>query len=366
MQILNIIQCTNLGGMEQANFLTLRGLQARGHEARLVSLHPLGALAPKLEEAKISSIGLEYQGRFGWRSLPDMRRAFAVPSADSVLMTGHNLTATLALIGLKARRRILAIHYHHFEHSDDCSRWRLFYGLAARVFQHVTFASALIREEALAIYPSLERVSSVVPNPFEVPAAPTDLERAAARSALGLPGGVRVVGNAGWLIPRKRFDVFLHVAARIVARRPDTVFLIAGDGPESSRLMDLACSLRIEPNVRFIGWQADLGDFYKSLDVLLFNTDFDALGRTPAEAAAYGVPVVGSVVHGGLPELFRSDDEAILLREHDVPRLADAVCYLLSNNECHAALAARGKARVAEYGDVSQHAATMEQLLKMD
>lgn len=169
VRILNIIQCTNLGGMEQSNLLRLKGLQTLGHSVRLVSLNPMGALAPRLQEAKIPGIGLEYRGRFGWRSLPDMRRSFAEPTADAVLMTGHNLAATLALIGLRAPRRVLAVHYHHFEHSDDRARWRVFYGLAASVFQHVTFASALIRDEALSIHPSLERVSSVVPDPFELP-----------------------------------------------------------------------------------------------------------------------------------------------------------------------------------------------------
>lgn len=363
MHILNIMQCTNLGGMEQSNLLRLKGLQSRGHSVRLVSLNPLGLLAPRLEAARIPSMGLDYRGRFGWQSLPSMRRAFADPVADAVLMTGHNLTATLALVGLRFERKVLAVHYHHFEEPKNQWRWRVFYGLVTRVFQHVTFSSGLIRDEALAIDPRLEHISSVVPNPFELPAFPSADERAVARANLGLPIAGRVMGNAGWLIPRKRLDVFLQVAARVSAQRPDTAFVIAGDGPEKQSLMELARELRIAHRVHFVGWQEDLSDFYHSLDVLLFNTDFDALGRTPAEAAAYGVPIVASVIHGGLPELFRSEDEAILLRYHDVPRLVDAVVGLLSNPEHHAALASGGRARVAEYGDPNRHAATMEALL---
>ncbi len=42
MRVLNIIQCTNLGGMEQSNLLRLKGLIARGHEVEVISLTPTG------------------------------------------------------------------------------------------------------------------------------------------------------------------------------------------------------------------------------------------------------------------------------------------------------------------------------------
>jgi len=281
-------------------------------------------------------------------------------------MTGHNLVAMLALVGFGANRRVMAIHYHHFENSQYRWRWWMFYSLAARVFDHVTFVSGFIRDEALVILPHLESMSSVVASPFLLPEMPTDGARRTARAALDLPEDACVVGNAGWLIPRKRFDVFLRVAARVIAIRPDTVFLVAGEGPERGRLTDLACELGVERHVRFIGWCADLGDFFKSLDVLLFNSDFDALGRTPAEAASYGVPVVGSVIEGGLPELFRSNEEAILLREHDVDKLSEAVLRLLSNTEERSRLAECGRTRVAEYGDIEEHVATFERLLNSD
>ncbi|WP_412851400.1 glycosyltransferase [Ectothiorhodospira shaposhnikovii] len=364
MDILNIIQCTNLGGMEQSNLLLLRGLKIRGHSIRLVSLNPLGGLSPRLEEEGIPSLGLEYRGRFGWQSMPAMRRAFSTPPPDAVLMTGHNITAMLVLARLMPIRRVLAIHYHHFERPGDYRRWKLFYGFATKIFSHITFASALIRDEALSISPNLEKVSYVVPNPFEVGRVPRADEKARARASLGIFPGTKVVGNAGWLIPRKRFDVFLYVASEILIHQPDTVFLIAGDGPEKDGLLGLARDLGIDQRVIFTGWQADLNNFYSSLDVMLFNTDFDALGRTPAEAAACGVPVVASVIHGGLPELFRSHDEAIIFREHDIHGLAQSVVNLLSNPDYHDALAKRGRARVAEYGDLERHAATMEMLLE--
>lgn len=364
MHILNIIQCTNLGGMEQSNLLRLTGLKARGHSVNLVSLNALGELGPKLDEANIPSIGLEYQGLFGWRTLPKMRGAFLSQKADAVLMTGHNLAATFVLLGVKSFRKVLSIHhYHHSEGKQGVWRWKIYYRLAKHVFDHVTFASGFIREEALHIYPHLERMSSVVPNPFVLPLQPSDAEKREARRTMGLTDDVYIVGNAGWLIPTKRFDVFLRVAAKVIASYPNTLFLIAGDGPEKENLLLLAQDLGIGDAIRFLGWRPDLTDFYKVLDVMLFNSDSDALGRTPAEAASYGVPVVASIVRGGLSELFRSADEALVLPEHDIDAMSGAIGNLLSCRSTRHRAGQRARQRVADYGDVDSHAANMERLL---
>jgi len=363
VKILNVIQCTNLGGMEQSNFLCCKGLKARGHSVEAVSLTTPGQMAPLMREAGIPTTGIRYRGRAGWRAVPEMVRQFQRADADAVLVRGHNLAASLALAQNRAKRRILTIHYHHFESGKGRWRWNAIYRVAEQVFDHITFSSGYIREEALGIRPQLERRSSVLPNPINIPAQPSLPERMSAQERLGLAGGELIVGNAGWLIARKRFDVFLQVAANVLKVRQDVTFIIAGDGPERSVLWRLAESLGISRKVRFLGWQSDLTDFYRAIDVLLFNTDFDALGRTPAEAAAYGVPVVASVVRGGLRELFRDGEGAVVLSEHNVEALTAAVLALLGNPELRVAQGFRARRRVAAYGDIARHVRRVEQLL---
>ncbi|MBK1706975.1 glycosyltransferase [Halochromatium glycolicum] len=364
MQILNVIQCTNLGGMEQSNLLACKGLLARGHGIETVSLTPVGKIAPLMREAGIPTTGIRYRGRGGWRSIPEMVQQFQRCQADAVIMCGHNLAATLALARNPAKRKVLAIHHYHFEKADDGRwRWDAVYRFAERVFDHITFSSDFIRDEALTIRPQLERRSSVLPNPFVVPERPSVTERLSAKRHLGLSGSELVVGNAGWLTARKRFDVFLQVAARVSMAHRDAHFVIAGNGPNRENLKALAESLGIAGNTRFLDWQTDLSDFYRAVDVLLFNSDFDALGRTAAEAAAYGVPVVASVVRGGLRELFREGDGAVVLCEHDIEVLAGAVLALLENDDLRRARGTEVRERVATYGDIAGHVMRVEQLL---
>ena len=91
--------------------------------------------------------------------------------------------------------------------------------------------------------------------------------------------------------------------------------------------------------IRWLGWQDDLQDFYRSLDVMLFTSDFDAMGRTPLEAMSHGVPVVASVVHCGLPEVIDSDEVGFLIRDHDISALAVKVAELLGNGDAGTAWA---------------------------
>ena len=74
MKIVNIIQGTNLGGMEQASLRLMVGLKERGHSCEVVSLNPIGGLGPLLAEHDIPAVGLPYLGKWGWRSFLLLRR----------------------------------------------------------------------------------------------------------------------------------------------------------------------------------------------------------------------------------------------------------------------------------------------------
>lgn len=366
MRLLNIIQCTNLGGMEQANLHRLCALRDAGHRVEVLSLTPLGAGAGLLGAAGIPARGLPYLGRGGWRSLPHMRAAMNGTGCDAVLMTGHNLAASLALAGrTAARRRLLALHYHHTGVKPPW-QWRLIYGVAVRRFQALTFPTDFIRREAEAICPAVAPLAHTVRDAMAMPEPVEPPARAAARAALGLPDAAPVIGNAGWLIARKRFDVFLRTAARIADEVPTALFVIAGDGPERAALTALAEDLGIADRVRWLGWQSDLSEFYAAIDVLLFNSDWDALGRTPLEAVGHGVPVVASVVNGGLGELLDRPDEIPVHDRHDDAALAAEVLALLRDPEAARGRALAARRRVAAASCPVRHAERVATLLKLE
>lgn len=330
MRIVNIMQGTHLGGTEHASLRLMQGLLAAGHACEVVSLTPLGTLAPLLREHGIPASGLSYSGKGGWRSFFLLRRTLRSVKADALLMTGHNLLAMLALGDLCRGKRILAVHFHHTGVKPSW-QWRLIYRIACRYFQAVTFPCDFIRLEAEMLFPALKSLAHTVRNPLEFPALPSVSERESARAALDLDSSAPIIGNAGWLIPRKRFDVFLRVAQKVSQALPNAQFLIAGDGDELQRLQMLAKELNIADRVKWLGWQENLAHFYQALNVMLFNSDFDAMGLSPLEAVSYGVPLVASVKHGGLKEIVSDDEYGSLISAHDIDALAAKVVYFIRN-----------------------------------
>jgi glycosyltransferase involved in cell wall biosynthesis len=363
LKIINIIQGTDLGGMEQASLRLMLGLKELGHSLEVLSLNPIGSLGPLLEKHAIAAKGLPYHGKGGWRSFLQLIRKLLEVQADALIMTGHHLLSMLAMGDLCAGRRVLAIHFHHSGVKPDW-QWRLIYRVACKRFQTITFPSDFVRKEAESLYPPVKSLSHTVRNPLLIPTLPGPEDRKKARRAFGLPEDAPVIGNAGWLIPRKRFDVFLQVARKVVQDMPSAFFLIAGDGEERLRLEALAKQMNIADRVKWLGWQKDLTFFFQCLDVMLFNSDWDAMGLSPLEAMSHGVPLVASVQQGGLKEIIDKEEYGFLIPTHDVDALAGKTIYFLQNPHEARKVALAGRHRVEAISNIEQHVKIMESLIQ--
>lgn len=359
MHILNVIQCSNLGGMEQASLGLMKALKLRGHTIELVSLNKLGALKGHLDDAEIPAIGLGYGEVSKARFFLSLRRLVRRSTADALIMTGHNFLASLAMLGVGPERRILSMHFHH-QGVLPRWQWKMIYGVARRQFQAITFPTDFVRLEAQSMVGSIEEFCITIPNPIAEPVQEAADPGADFRIKNAIPLDVPLIGNAGWLIPRKRFDVFLRVASKILKKTEDAHFVIAGDGEQRIQLERIAENLGLEHRVRFVGWLSDLRGFYSAIDVLLFNSDWDALGLTPVEAIVRKVPVVCSIKNGGLSELL-TDDFCWIFDDHDENALAASVLDALSEEGSRRA--ARGASHILDMCEPSNIAERIEALL---
>ena len=119
------------------------------------------------------------------------------------------------------------------------------------------------------------------------------------------PGAKLELIFVGGLIPCKACDLALRAAASLL-RSDLASFTVVGDGPERSRLEQLAKSLGIEKAVSFCGWvsHAEVLRRLRSADVMVFPSVRDFGAGVVFEALASGaVPVVadfggpGDIVH---------------------------------------------------------------------
>ncbi|HWY90150.1 MAG TPA: glycosyltransferase family 4 protein [Solirubrobacteraceae bacterium] len=163
-----------------------------------------------------------------------------------------------------------------------------------------------------------------------------------------------VVAFAGRLVYGKGADHLIEAVAQLSSTQPIRL-LIAGDGPERSRLVSLAHSLGISDTVEFLGLEHDMPVFWQMCDVAVIpSTEFtESCPMTTLEAMASGKPVVATR-NGGLPELVIEGKTGIVVPPHDKIALAEALALYADDEELRMAHGASGRAHVMEHFNINK------------
>lgn len=163
------------------------------------------------------------------------------------------------------------------------------------------------------------------------------------RAAHGIAPERPTLVTVGRLAVEKNIGFLLQVAKRVVARFPDLLFLIAGEGPDAARLKLLTAKLGLQDNVRYFGnldRRTTLLDAYRAGDVFVFASPTETQGLVLTEAMALGVPVVSTAVMGTATVL--RDTHSAVVSAEDVEEFAAHVARLLGSPEERARLSAAG------------------------
>lgn len=327
-RVLHLLQCTNLGGMEKTSAARMQSLANSGFQFSVSSPRLRGDGAPMFDQFDRASRYFPYKGKFnllGHRPFANHVKREAA-SVDAVWITGTCTSAIRAALDTQLPI-VLGHHFHHGTSPVSMAKWTAFYNLLVRRIGHVVYVSDFIREEAITLAPWLESRSSVARQSLATLDNRSDertKRKIFAREQLGYPTDRLIVGNAGWLIPRKRFDVFVDVAEKVCRAEKNALFVICGDGPDRLALEERAFKAGLQDNILFRGWVKNISLEQDAWDIVLFNTDAEAAGRSVLEPMARGLPVVTSAKYGGLKNIV-AKDRGVFYEHHDIEMLASSV-----------------------------------------
>jgi glycosyltransferase involved in cell wall biosynthesis len=169
---------------------------------------------------------------------------------------------------------------------------------------------------------------------------------AALRAALGIPEGAPVVGAVFRFYPEKDPALWIAAAAIVAARRPETRFLLVGDGPLKAAAARAAERAGIADRLAFAGAIDDPRPALAAMDVFLLTSREEGLPNVVIEAQARGVPVVTTPA-GGAAEAIEDGRTGFLAPARAVA-LADAVLRVLGDRAWTEAARARAAAAVGE------------------
>lgn len=359
----------DVGGAEMALLKLLPAMRHHGIDATVVSIRGEGSVGPKLRAAGIDVLALDLPQisalAVAWPRLLSFMRAFA-PDLLHGWMYHGNLAA---LAG--GRRLHLPVAWGIRQSLGPGARDKW---LTRRV---IAIGAALSANADLIVYNSAAARAqhesrgfeathvAVLPNGFDTDRLrPNRSVGAAVRHELHIAWDSPVVAQVARFHPAKDYPTLLRAAALVVQRFPHTVFVLVGEGVESSnrQLVRLIGELGLANSVRLLGRRDDVARLMAAFDVVCLTSSGEGFPNAIGEAMSCGVPCVGTAV-GDIAELIGDTGEVV--PPADPGAVAAAVGRLLSlDPQTRGELGARARNRVVEHFSIGQMARCYADLLR--
>ncbi len=367
-KVFHVITKLELGGAQKVTLMTLERLPRERYELGLVT-GPEGLL-------------VDWANR-----IPDLKRVW-LPSLVREVRPLEDLAAFLSMFRLFRREKPHVVHTHSSK-AGILGRWAAKLAGVPFIFHtaHGFGFHDFQRPAAKRFYVWLERLTTKITTRLVVVSlanaskgeqnrvfkrgewilcrdaiAVSDFMQNGPRrrqlAAWNIPADKVVVGMIACLKPQKSPVDFVDVAARVLERNSQACFVLAGDGELRPEVEKRIRDHGIEKNFKLLGWQTDMPEVYRNLDIVVLTSLWEGLPCVFSEAMAGELPIVATNVDGAR-EAIVHDDNGFLHEPHDVEGMAESVLKLLQNPELRRTMGGRGKSRVMEF-DISTSVANLE------
>lgn len=131
---------------------------------------------------------------------------------------------------------------------------------------------------------------------------------------------------------RKRIDLLVSAASELLKKREDFEILIAGDGPERKRIIDMINNLHLGNFVRYLGVVkgVEKENLYNSSDVFISCSRAESFGLTTVEAMSHGLAIISTPV-GIAKKIIKNGNNGFLFKIDDQEDLVSKMENILDN-----------------------------------
>jgi glycosyltransferase involved in cell wall biosynthesis len=176
-----------------------------------------------------------------------------------------------------------------------------------------------------------------------------------------------IILHVARLVEVKGAQYLIRAFAHVAERFPAVELAIVGDGPLKNSLQALAKSLGLADRVRFLGAlpHAQVMEWMRKAAMLVLPSvrtstgRVEGLGMVLLEAAATGVPAIGSRI-GGIPEGIADGQTGFLAAEKDPEALARRMAELLDDPALRLRMGIQARAFVEERFDIRRQTEKLE------
>lgn len=235
----------------------------------------------------------------------------------------------------KVKKVIYQVHGFHFYKGAPKINWLVYYPVE-KWLAHYTDALITINNEDFELAKAklkLRKNGKV----YYVPGVGIDTSqynlseksREEKRRELGLGEDDVALISMGDLIERKNYATAIRSISE--TNEPKLQYFICGKGPEEENLKELAESLGVTKQIRFLGFRSDIKELLVAADIFLFTTKQEGLPRSMMVAMASGLPCIASKIRGNT-DLLDGAEGGFLCETTDVTAYAEKL-KLLANDK---------------------------------
>jgi glycosyltransferase involved in cell wall biosynthesis len=324
MKIIVLQDYLRSGGTERHSILLAREFAGLGHASELVTFRPGGQLAPT---ATCAWRALQpFDTRIDWFG-PGLMRA-VLDGSDIVLCMGK--TANCFAGRIQGRAMARGVRTKVVATLRAGGKLPGFYYSSVRRAAHLVTNSLEAADILVSGHGLDRRAVSVIHNSLVFPEAYVGRDDAL-RSKFGAGPGTTVLLSVGMFRPEKNQRALLEIASGF-PKDWDWRLWLLGEGPERAACERLAAQLGLGDRVRFLGYQADPGPYYRAADIAVHASKEEALSNFLIEAQSHGLPAVAYRALG-IRECFVQGRTGWMLEQGDKDGFRAALALLAADTK---------------------------------
>lgn len=320
LRIVHTEAATSFGGQEHRVFKEMLAMRERGHHLEAVC-QPDALLAERLRHEGFTVHTMHMDGPLNYlRCVVRLVRIFRKGQFDVVNTHSRRDTVIAALAARIARVPLVVRTRHLANKIGSLFSYTVLPHRVVTVSQHV-------RDLLLAKGVPGDHVATVY-SPIQLPPI---IEQSTLRTELELAQSDIVVGCVAVMRAKKGHRALIDAIEPLFSTRPNLhLVLVGGGSPTFETVQAYVTEKGLAQHIHMMGARKDVPNLLAGFDLFALATEQEASGTVFVEAAAAGLPVIGTDV-GGVSEMMAPGKTGLLVPLHDKEALTEALAQLIDN-----------------------------------
>ncbi len=191
------------------------------------------------------------------------------------------------------------------------------------------------------------------------------LEKREIRKRLHLLDSKTVISTR-FLTPVHDVETFVKSIPLVLKKIPETKFVIVGNGPQKEYLMNLAKTLDVFNEIKFVGGlsEEEMIFYLKSADIYVSTSLSESgLAASTAEAMACELPIINTNT-GDIELWIKNDEGGFIIPTKNPKALAEKIIYLLKNKDARIKFGKENRKIIEKRNNYYKEMAKMENIYK--